>query len=399
MRNIVLVDFTLSGHHLSFLKDFSNVLVNLDWNVFALVPEADRLQSFMHAHLNGHAGQFKAVEFKEYVFEKKASTVELSYRQLRKWKQEAQQVKEIEERYAIKIDLVFYAWLDNQFSRFTPPWLLDKVFPYKWSGLYFHPYHLRLEQDVFLKQVSWKDCDGILLAKNCLGVALHDQSIIKNFSKRVNKPVIHFPETADDTPPDYNLPLYKEIKQKAKGRIVVGMIGCEAFKGTMTMLRLAKLADPQIFYFAFLGILPQHTFNSEDWQELMSFVESKPENAFFKFESIPEGSAYNAVFDAIDIPFLVYDHFISSSNRLTKAAIFRKLVLASDNFCVGDDVRNFKLGIGVTPKDPEAALNALQILAEKIKAKDYPEDNWRLYRELNSVSKLEERFTEILNKL
>jgi hypothetical protein len=398
-KNIVLIDFTLSGHHLSFLRDFSSVLIQDGHHVFALVPEASKLEAYMKLHLKEKACLFKAVEFNEFVFDRSGTPLTLAVNQLRRWRHEAQQIRNIEKKFALKVDLVFYAWLDNQFGRFTRPRLLDKAFPYKWSGLYFHPYHLRLEKNIIYQKVSWKDCDGILLSKNCIGVAVHDQAIIHDFSKRVNKPVFHFPETADDSFPDYTLPLYRELKQKAAGRLIVGMIGCEASKGTMTLLRTAKMADPESYYFAFLGILPRNSFSENDWQELQSFIASKPENAYFKFESIPEGSAYNAVFDAFDIPFLVYDKFISSSNRLTKAAIFKKLVLASNNYCVGDDVRKYNLGIAVPPKNPEAALDALKVLSNKIKAKDFPYQHWEEYRELNSIPKLKERFIEILNHL
>src|SRR5206468_1653958 len=152
---------------------------------------------------------------------------------------------------------------------------------------------------------------------------------------------------------------YLAIKENANGRIVVGMIGCEKHKGTLTMMRMARYADPSKYYFAFLGILPQQTYSKNEWLEVEDFIASAKENCYFYFHPIPEGAAYNAVFSAIDIPFLVYEHFISSSNRLTKAAIFKKLVLASDNFCVGDDVRKYELGATIRPDDYNAALSGL----------------------------------------
>ena len=128
----------------------------------------------------------------------------------------------------------------------------------------------------------------------------------------------------------------------------------------------------------------------------MKNIEEERENCFFKFEPIPEGSAYNAIFCAFDIPFLVYDNFISSSNRLTKAAIFRRLVLASNNYCVGEDVIRYNLEEAVTPKDPLAALKGLEKLRNRINKEDYPYEMWKIYQELNSEEKLFERFKEII---
>ena len=122
-------------------------------------------------------------------------------------------------------------------------------------------------------------------------------------------------------------------------------------------------------------------------------------NCFFYFEQVPEGSAYNAVFCSFDIPFLVYDDFVSSSNRLTKAAIFQRLVLASDNYCVGEDVKTYRLGAAVRPQDPDATLQGLEQLKKKMEAGDLPLGEWKQYREMNSVAKLNGQFEKVVELL
>ncbi len=143
--------------------------------------------------------------------------------------------------------------------------------------------------------------DAVFLSRNCIAVALHDAGIVAKFSKRIGKPVFHFAETADDTPPDNSYPLAIQIKEKAKGRIVVGMVGCEKHKGTLTLMQAAKQADHQKYFFVFAGILPEHTYSREEWKEVQQFIQSNPGNCFFHFEPIPEGAAYNAVFCSFDI--------------------------------------------------------------------------------------------------
>jgi hypothetical protein len=397
MKTIALIDFSLEGHHLSFMRTFSKILLQQRNRVICIVPETDKVKGWIEEQAPEHKHNFFSHPYTYTPIEPtRWDRFNETVKVLHRWKKEAEAIATAEKKFNLKIDLVFYGWLDNQLAPYIPSFVLNLVFPYKWSGLYFHPYHLR-NTDKFLKRKAvWRDHDAVFLSTNCTSVTVHDLGIVQQFSKRINKPVTHFPETADDTPPDYNYFLYDKIKQAAKGRIVVGMIGCEKHKGTLTMKRMAKLADAGKFFFAFLGILPESTFSKDEWQEVREFINVAPENCFFHFQSIPEGSAYNAVFCAIDIPFLVYDHFISSSNRLTKAAIFQKLVLASDNFCVGEDVKKFHLGAAVTPQNPEAALQGLEQLAEQIERNKYPTEEWEAYKKLNSYEMLYQRFGEVL---
>lgn len=399
MKNVVIIDFSLDGHHLSFMQTFCSILIKSNCKVFAIVPEAKKLLPFILEKNGEKSENFIPIEdAKEFLpTNKKNSEILIAFTQLRRWQHDAKNISKIEKEYDCKVDFVFFAWIDYHLGRFLHPMLLNIIFPYKWSGLYFHPYHLRHEPKVLLRKACWKDFDSVFLSKNCLGVAIHDLGIKNNFEKRIGKPVLHFPETANDDSPDLNYELYKKIKEKAGNRLIVGIIGCEPHKGTLTLVRAAREANVSDFYFAFLGILPQNLFSAQDWHEVNSYIKSEPENAFFHFEPIPEGAKYNAVFSAFDIIYLVYNNFISSSNRLTKAAIFQKLVVAQNNFCVGDDVKNYKLGEAIPPGNPQELLNALQSLKSQIKTEHFPFEQWKAYAELNSIPVLEKRFQKLLS--
>jgi hypothetical protein len=396
MKNIAIIDHSIGGHHLSFVRSFSQILLQQGHQVNCIVPQPEKVSYWIKEQLPTSNGKFRGFEFdyrdtKTYKNKKFGDT----RRALHRWSYERKLLKKIEKDTGRKIDLVFYAWVDDHLAPYLPSFILDRVFPYPWAGLYFHPYHLRRENKFLERKAVWRDLDCIFLAGNCRAIAIHDLGIVEKFSQRVRKPIIHFPETADDTTPDPHYPLAKSIREKAAGRIVTGMIGCEKHKGTLTFIRMIRKADPQKYFFAFIGILPKETYTTEEWEEVQAFIQERRENCFFHFEPVPEGAAYNAVFCAFDIPFLVYDDFVSSSNRLTKAAIFQRLVLASDNYCVGEDVKKFRLGAAVKPRDPDAALRGLESLAARIQARDYPVDEWSAYRALNSVEKLYQRFDEL----
>lgn len=396
MKKIVLINVSVNGHHLSFARTFSKILLEQGYKVCCAIPEPDKVQNWVAENCREKLSFLSTVPYKpENSFgngEKYRHTLHV----LKRWKQDAGLIRKIEKESGEKTDFVFYAWVDYQLAQYIPAGILNKIFPWKWSGLYFHPYHLR-QTDLFLnRKAVWRDMDAVFLSKNCIAVAIHDASIAQKFAKRIGKPVFHFAETADSTPPDYSYPLAAHIQEKAKERIVVGMIGCEKHKGTLTLMRAVKQADPQKYFFVFAGILPEHSYTKEEWWEIQQFIHSKPENCFFHFEPIPEGAAYNAVFSSFDIIYLVYDNFISSSNRLTKVAIFQRLVLASDTYCVGDDVRKYNLGLAIPPQNPEAVLQGLQKLRCRIEKKDFPFEQWKQYAALNSEEKLAESFREML---
>jgi hypothetical protein len=397
-KHIVLLDFSLSGHHFSFCCSFSKILLQQGYRVSCLVPEVEKVQKWIGQQVPGKAENFNGFEYKdEPVLYKKWGRFNTALSILSRWKQDATFIRNIEETVDKKVDLVFYAWLDNNLAGYLPGWVLDRYFPWKWSGLYFHPYHLR-QNEIFLKRKAvWRDHDSIFLAKNCIGVAIHDNGIVDDFSKRIGKPVIHFPETADGTAPDFSNNLYLDIREKAKGRLVVGMIGCEPHKGTLNLMRAVKMVNPEKFYFAFIGLFDVNGWQDEERDEVKQFAEQPKENCFFYFHPIPEGAAYNAVFSAFDIPYLLYNNFISSSNRLTKAAIFEKLVLAQNNYCVGDDVKEFNLGVCVSPNQPKQVISGLNQLEKKIFEKDFPFEQWKKYREINSEEKLYHRIRELIS--
>jgi len=395
MKTIAIIDYTLGGHHLSFVRSFSQILIQQGHDVICIVPEKEKVASWILEQLPQQSDRFTAFEFEWKAPVAGKGKFSQTIQVLKRWRYEKKILKRIERGSGKKIDLVFFAWLDDHLAPYIPAFLLDSIFPYKWSGLYFHPYHLRRETVFLERKANWRDLDAIFLAKNCSSVAIHDIGIQQKFSSRIGKDVIHFPETADDTQPDASNDLAREIRQKAGDRIVVGMIGCEKHKGTITLARMIEKADPSKYYFAFLGILPESTYTKEEWTEMNEFISERRENCFFHFQPVPEGAAYNAVFCSFDIPYLVYDDFVSSSNRLTKAAIFQRLVLASDNYCVGEDVKKFNLGAAVKPQDADASLKGLEMLREKINSKDLPLQSWKEYKEINSIEKLYQRFSEL----
>ena len=131
-------------------------------------------------------------------------------------------LKRAEKQHHIKIDLVFFNWLDSLLTNNLHPIFIDFIFRYKWAGIYFHPQVLRFHPELLKEKTSFSHVDIGLTSKNCIAVGLHDEGIIEGQSFRINnKKVLLFPEIADDTPPNFQQKIYAEIKQKAKDRTIV----------------------------------------------------------------------------------------------------------------------------------------------------------------------------------
>ena len=94
---------------------------------------------------------------------------------------------------------------------------------------------------------------------------------------------------------------------------------------------------------------------------------------------------------------MVYVDFVSSSNRLTKAALLSRLVLASDQHCIGDDVESYRLGEVVPPGDLATAMKGLDKLRDVIRSNTFPVQEWKDYSRLNS--ELEKQFAFLVHNL
>ena len=397
MQVIALVDPYTGGHHTTFIRQFAKILLDMNLKVIVLHQNM-QVDLVPWIQKESNVDNLTCIEY-EMGEDSHLSIGFLSnaYTVLKRWMEVKKLLKKVERIEKFKIDVVFFAWLDSFLANYLHPSLLNLAFPYPWIGLYFHPRHLRLLPNMN-KKAGTSEIDIALTSSACLGVAIHDRGIDKMFSARLGgKNVIVFPETADGTEPEARNTLSLEIRKNANGRTVVGMIGLMKQQGLLSFIKIAKKSSSDKYFYVFAGRFSSRDMNDAEMLEWEQFLESKPENCFFYLESIPEGAQYNAVFTALDIPYLVYDNFTSSSNRLTKAAIFQKPVIVSDSFLVGEDVRRFHLGVTTDEKNVDSILIDLEKLRTEWGPKEIAKARFRKYAELNSFENLETSFHHLLD--
>lgn len=406
MRTIVFIDNSLGGHKLAYMCYHVKTAAELGHIVLCIVPEAEKIQEWVNTN---HPGLMDKIKYYAYskqevnIIEKSGPWSQLMSK-LKLWWIYNSIIKKAEKIHNVKVDLVFFNWLDSLLTNYAHPVFVNTIFKYKWAGIYFHPQILRFHPEFLKVKASVSDIDIALTSKNCIAVGLHDEGIVEGQSYRIHhKKVLLFPEIADDTPANVHHKIFTEIKEKANGRTIVGILGVEPFKGSAEFMRIAKRMDSSKYFFALTG--PYEEFYLDYFHdaataaEFKEFITNPPENVYVNLGLLKEGEEYNSVFSAFDIVFIIYKRFPSASNRLTKASHLKRLVITDEKYCVGEDVRKYNLGIGVNGENIDEIEKGITQLRERILKNEFPLKEWEIYAAKNSIAVLKDRFAEIIGLL
>ncbi len=391
MTTIALVCPSNAGHHQAFLRLFARTLAELGYTVAAFTPQADDLVAWAGQTSPVLATRLCARELtyaRKYrvpgplaVFFDKLAWVWFIGRMIR--------------ASGIQPDLVFHTWLDNCLTPGLTSRLTDLVFPYRWSGLYFHPWYLRQPMRYARLRLGPLSNHDALRSRNCPAVAVLDEGIAPKLQALLgDKPVIVFPDVADDSPPDLSFEPAVQLRERAQGRRVIGLLGVLARrKGLLTLMETARLAKDDRWYFVFAGEYLEDSFLPDERRRIAEFVQSAPPNCLFHFQRIPDEAQFNALVAGCDVVFAVYAHFLSSSNLLAKAALFRKPVLVSDRYCMGERVRAYGIGLAIPEDDPAQCLAALRQLDQE---GGPPAATYEAYLKAHSVVQLRQALEALL---
>jgi len=174
-----------------------------------------------------------------------------------------------------------------------------------------------------------------------------------------------FPDVTDASVLPVGSPLVTRLRSAAGGRTIVLQVGSlTPHKGIMQLIEVIRRADPNRFFFAIVGELFWDSFGSHE-PELRRFVQNSPENCLVQLGYIEDERELNSIIAAADILFAIYRDFRQSSNTLTKAAIFEKPIIVSDQHLMGERVRRYHLGAKVEFGNVEGIIAALEVLRQR----------------------------------
>lgn len=396
MKTIALFDYLQHGHHLSYLRLFSKTLLEMDYQVMTFCPEPDEVSKWIFQHCPNKTQQFHVFKVPEF----KTPALPQPLITLARWQNTAAIIKQASSKLGISPDVVFLNWLDSYFSNYLTHHIIEQIFPYNWSGLYFHPNHLEFKQHVLPILGTELIHYGVALSSRCYGLTLLNEMEASKIQNRIKKPVIIFPDIADESPPDINYTIAKQIRALAGARKIVGLLGIlSKRKGLLTLLEVALQSSQENWFFIFTGPLLTSDLLPEEVARIEEIVNSKPNNCFFYLERISDGAPFNALIDVCDVLFAAYENFPSSSNILTKAAVFEKPVIVSDGFCMGERVKKFNLGATIPEGNVTKCIESLHYLFEQLDTNGKLKPDFAGYRHFHSVEQLRVEFQAILQKI
>lgn len=394
MPIVVLIDALAIGHHGTYMRLFSKSLLALDSRVLAFGPDPGGLLDWVRRHCSSSADRFSAFAIQEpQRMGRLPGSVRGSWMTAARWLLAARAVRQARKACGQSPDLVFFPWLDSYLRSLSGAtlWGLRRVFRHPWAGLYFHPKHLRLPA----MQPGRTDpvvLERLLQAPNCRAVAVLDEGIAEQLAARIGgKPVIRFPDVADDTKPNRSAPVLQAIAVRSLGRPIIGLIGSlEKRKGMLTLLEVARQSGAQDWFFLFAGELVRDSFSAAEL-ELIDTSRASLTNCWFHLRRVPDGAEFNALVDCCALLYLGYWGFPHSSNLLSKAAIFRKPVIVSDGFCMAERARQYSLGLCIEEGNAAQCLAAVRSLLERPIEADH-----RAYLGQHSEQRLLQSFEQLL---
>ena len=390
IKTIALIDTLWDGHHPVYLKIFSKVLLELGYDVISFCPDPVDIKNWI---FNNYSAQDKN-RFYAFKLDEPKLNLPQSLKKAARFSACAKELKNVYKKNGVKPELVFFSYLDNYIGTGVAPALIDGTFNHKWSGLYFHPSHLRINRKYEFIRQGPLDTDSMLHSSNCHAVAVLDEGIEHKLESKINKPVIVFPDFIDDSQPDMNYNIIDQIEKKTEGKKAIGIIGAlQRRKGVITLLQTAEKLIDKDYVFVFAGKLYESDYSKEELAYIKKIKQQNPPNCFFHFDYIPDEAKFNALISICDILYVAYDRFPSSSNLLTKAAVFKKPVIVSKGFCMEERVKNFNMGISIDYGNVSQCADAIDSLINNPVTPDYDK-----YQKSHSQEQLYKSFKMLIEK-
>jgi glycosyltransferase involved in cell wall biosynthesis len=354
LKMVALVDLSWEGHHSAYLRFFSEALLQLGCRVVAFCPEPELLTTMLATQ--PEPGHWWAVRYTPSGgFSPGASRLQARAHAFKRLEDLADLLAVTERTIHASIDLVFFCFIDSFLGHWQSAAKFASRLGRPFSGLYFHPVHLRARVPHMWLRRGFLSPDVVLGSPCCCAVAVLDEGIADKLSRRIGgKRVVSFPDPAVVTVSDTPSPLELQINEKAQGRKVIGLIGgLEKRKGLLDFIQHAAALEDQPLFFVAAGKCYPVTFSEEEKRIIKRLKTDTPHNCFFLPEQIEDGTPFNGLVRRCDLLYAVYRDFPHSSNLLTKSAAMHVPIVVSDRYLMGERVRRFSLGFTVREDVPE----------------------------------------------
>lgn len=411
-KTVALVDPLWIGHHPMYFSQFTASFLRLGAFVIGLCPDpADAFQAARTAAVNSVAGFDRRVSMHRLASGKRSwfrGRFEGDpLRTFQRWKRAADALYEAEQATGRQVDLVFFPYLDS-YLRFLPfPSVPGLTLNRPWSGLYLRNHHHGEKPSLKSSLRLLAKGDALMRSPLSRGIGVLDERFIEPIQRRTGNAVHAFPDVTDASLPDQPYALAEEIRRKAAGRKVIGLIGLERRKGMLNLLRVAaKARELRLpWYFVCAGRFERGEYSAEE-QSLLDQVASRAaageiDNVHFNPAAgrIPEEADFNSIFTTFDVAWAAYEGFEGSSGTLGKAAAFDIPCIATAGECIGHRVEGYRTGLTIPEGDSDRALEAIRRILERRDWDDHPlTGDYARFRDDHGIARLETLLAALLQR-
>jgi glycosyltransferase involved in cell wall biosynthesis len=411
-KTVALVDPLWVGHHPMYFSQFTAAFLRLGAFVIGLCPEPGEAFSAARTASIGAVADFdKRMTTRKLPGGKKSwfgGRFEGDpLRTYQRWKRCADILFEAEQATGRRADLVFFPYLDS-YLRFLPfPSVPHLTIDRPWSGLYLRNHHHGEGPSPVKSLRMLAKGDAIIRSSLCRGVGVLDERFIDPMARYTGRDVHAFPDVTDASLPGQPYPLAEEIRRKAAGRKVIGLLGMERRKGLLNLLRVAaKARELRLpWYFACAGHYERPEYSDEEHalveRTARQSANGEIDNLHITLPGgrIPAEEDYNAVFRTFDVAWAAYEGFEGSSGTLGKAAAFDIPCLASTGQCIGHRVEGYRTGLTIREGDSGQALEAIRRILDGVDWEDRPlQGDYARFRADHGVPRLESLLGNLLKR-
>jgi glycosyltransferase involved in cell wall biosynthesis len=382
-KTVALIDPLWIGHHPMYFSQFTAAFLRLGARVIGLCPEpAEAMQAARSAAATDDFDQRVSIHHlpagKRSWFRGRFEGDPL--RTFRRWKGAADALYHAEQKVGRRADLVFFPYLDS-YLRFLPSAAVPGLtLGRPWSGLYLRNHHHGEPPSLQAALRLLAKGDAVIRSPLCRGIGVLDERFIVPLQRYTRQTIHAFPDVTDATLPASPHPLATELRRKAAGRKIIGLIGLERRKGMIHLLRVADRARELRlpWYFACVGRFERGEYSGEE-QALLDAAARRSatgeiDNLHFDPGSgrIPAEADFNSIFASFDLAWAAYEGFEGSSGTLGKAAAFDIPCLATAGECIGHRVEGYRTGLTIPEGDSERALEAIGRILDRRDWQDQP---------------------------
>jgi len=401
VKTVALVDWHWAGHHPTCLKLYASALAENGVDVVPFAPAPAEVPALLQdtpaarsapalARIDA-ARQFDAPAHLPVRprwlqrIQQQASTFRRLGRTLRAWERETGR----------KIDTVFFNTIyDHDFSHAS--WLAA-LMGCDWAGLYLHARCIRTPGAIMPGGGRVPAAERMFGGRRLRGIGVLDAGAVSPLQSVLGeRPVVLFPDVTDDRLPTDAAGggLARRVLEFARGRPVVALVGhIHRSKGIEAFTRAA--VDPRLAHvFFFVGGAANLSGLSPAAQAFVANAWESAPNIYAHLHRVQDERDLNAVVNACDVVYAAYVDFPHSSNVLTKAAVFRKPIIVSTGHLMGEQVREYDLGLTVPQDDAEAVVRGILDLTAGTAATTAP--RWGDFAARHSYERLREAFGELL---